>query len=80
MFRDFLREYIQDLVECSSDEYELTEGDKNDIADIIEKDEHIWGVIDCAIYDELERFRVQEDDPADVVGFDKQTELEKRYE
>ena len=80
MFRDFLREYIQDLIECSSDEYELTERDKDKIADVVKQDEHLWEAIDCAIYDELERFRVQEDDPTDVVGFDKQTELEKRYE
>ena len=59
MFRDFLREYIQDLIECSSDNYELTEGDKNDIAAVIEADEHIWEAIDCAIYDELEKFRVE---------------------
>ena len=80
MFRDFLREYIQDLIECSSDEYELTERDKDKIADVVKQDEHLWEAIYCAIYDELERFRVQEDDPTDVVGFDKQTELEKRYE
>lgn len=57
LFTNFLREYIKDLIDCSPDEYEMTEADINDIANLIASDEHLWDAIDWAIYDAIDGFR-----------------------
>lgn len=58
-FQKFLQEYIQDLIECSSDEYKITEEQKEDIAAIVEGNEYVWTVIDEAIFQELDKYRVE---------------------
>ena len=62
MFEEFLKEHIQNLIECSTDEYDITEEDIKDAASMIEANEHIWDVINEAIYQEIDKFRVENDE------------------
>ena len=74
----FLKEYVQDLIECSSDDYNITDSQIDDIVCDIEDNEHVWNIFDEAILQELGRY-VKEPEPVDVVGFDKETELERLH-
>jgi hypothetical protein len=56
MFEEFLKAYIQDLIECSSDNYEITEDQKEIIADRVSRNEYVWSIIDEAIYNELDKY------------------------
>jgi len=62
MFEDFLREYIQDLIECSSDKYDITEENINDVACIINNNEHLWNIIDNAIYEEIDKYIIESEE------------------
>ena len=62
MFEDFLREYIQDLIECSSDKYDITEENINDVACIINNNEYIWNIIDNAIYEEIDKYIIESEE------------------
>lgn len=56
MFEEFLKAYIQDLIECSSDTYNITESEKEIIADRVSRNEYVWNIIDEAIYNELDKY------------------------
>ncbi len=56
MFEDFLKAYIQDLIECSSDNYEITEDQKEIIASRVSRNEYVWNILDEAIYNELNKY------------------------
>lgn len=57
MFKDFLKQYIKDLVEVDAGEYNIDEDDIDDIADVVESNEYVWSVIDEAIYQELDNYK-----------------------
>ena len=59
LFQKFLQAYIQDLIECSSDNYKITEGQKEEIAAIVESNEYLWVEIDNAVFQELEKYKVE---------------------
>lgn len=59
MFKEFLIKYIQNLIECSTDEYELTEADIDDAASMVEANEYIWDIINEAIYQEIDKYIVE---------------------
>ena len=65
MFEDFLREHIQDLIECSTDEYEMTEKDIEEVACRLNNDDHLWCDIDSYIFDELYQFIKEEEENND---------------
>lgn len=69
----FLKEYVQDLVECSSDEYELTEEQIMDVVTSVEDNEHAWEGLNEAIFQEIGQY-IKEGEP---YSFDKQYELER---
>jgi hypothetical protein len=56
MFEEFLKAYIQDLIECSSDNYEITEDQKEIIASRVSRNEYVWNILDEAIYNELDKY------------------------
>lgn len=56
MFEDFLRVHIQDLIECGTDEYDITESQINYIASIINDNDNLWNIIDEAIYQEIDKY------------------------
>ena len=62
LFTNFLREYIKDLIACSPYEYDMDNADINDVANIIANDDYLWEAIDSAIFDEIDRFRKEEDE------------------
>ena len=59
LFQKFLQAYIQDLIECSSDNYKITEEQKEEIAAIVESNEYLWVEIDNAVFQELEKYKVE---------------------
>ena len=56
MFKEFLKAHIQNLIECSTDTYKLTDKDIDNIADTVEGNENVWDFINEAIYQELDMF------------------------
>ena len=64
MFEDFLRQHIQDLIECSTDEYKMTEKDIEEVACKLNNNDHLWWAIDRYILDELYRY-IKEDEEND---------------
>lgn len=61
MFEEFLKAYIQDLIECSSDAYEITKEQIEKVADRVERNEYVWSVIDECIYNEIDEYRKEEE-------------------
>lgn len=59
MFREFLLQYIQDLIECSSDAFCISQKDIQDVASNIENSERVWNYIDEAIYEEIDKYRLE---------------------
>lgn len=60
MFEDFLREHIQELIECSIDEYDIKEEDMDDIIYKV-NNEHLWDMIDSTIYEVIDKYIVEEE-------------------
>lgn len=56
LFDKFIRQYIEDLIECSDVEYELLEEDKEEIIDRIQHNERVWELLDSIICEYLEDF------------------------
>ncbi len=61
LFDNFISQYIEDLIDCSDTEYNLTKEDKNEIMDNIRYNEHIWMELDIAIFNELDKYIEEED-------------------
>lgn len=62
MFEDFIRQHIDDLIECSSDEYDINEEMKEAIVQSVTYDEEIWDIIDSRIYRELDEYIVEDEE------------------
>lgn len=60
LFDTFIRQYIEDLIDCSDTEYELTKEDKEEIMDRIRYNEGVWELLDGIIFDYLEDFIKEE--------------------
>lgn len=56
LFDKFIGQYIEDLIECSYKEYDLTEEDKKEIIDNIRYNNMIWEMLDNVIFDYLEDY------------------------
>lgn len=61
LFDKFIRQYVEDLIECSDVEYELLEEDKEEIIDRIQHNERVWELLDSIICEYLEDFIKEED-------------------
>jgi hypothetical protein len=61
MFDKFLRQYIQDLMDCDMHKYDINEDDMNEIIDNLENNDHIWQVIDQAVYQQLDKYEIEEE-------------------
>ena len=56
LFDKFIKQYIEDLIDCSDREYDLTEEDKKEIIDNVRYNEFIWETLDNAIFTELDKY------------------------
>ena len=56
LFDNFIKQYIEDLIECSATEYNLTEEDKKEIIENIRYNFHFWEHLDNLIFNKLEDF------------------------
>lgn len=56
LFDKFIKHYIEDLIDCSGNEYHLTEEDKEEIIDNIRYNNMIWETLDNAIFNELNNY------------------------
>lgn len=56
LFDKFIKQYVEDLIECSDKEYDLTEEDKKEIVDSIKYNETFWEILDNAIFNELDEY------------------------
>jgi hypothetical protein len=56
LFDNFIKQYVDDLIECSDNEYKLTDEEKEEIIDNIRYNEAIWEILDNAIFNELEKY------------------------
>lgn len=56
LFDNFIKQYVDDLIECSDNEYKLTDKDKEEIIDNVRYNEAIWETLDNAIFNELEKY------------------------
>ena len=61
MFEDFIKEYIQDIIECSDTTYDITEEQLQNLVYTIANDDGIWQVIDETIYEKLDKYEKEED-------------------
>lgn len=57
---EFLNNYIESLIECSNDKYQIDEYNMRDVVSRIRENEHIWCALDNAIYEEIEEYRIEE--------------------
>lgn len=56
LFDKFIKQYIEDLIECSDNEYDLTEKDKKDIMVKVCDNDRVWELLDSIIFDYLEEY------------------------
>lgn len=56
LFDNFIKQYVDDLIDCSDNEYKLTDKDKEEIIDNVRYNEAIWEILDNAIFNELEKY------------------------
>lgn len=56
LFDKFIKQYIEDLIECSDNEYDLTEEDKKDIMVRVCENDRVWELLDGIIFDYLEDY------------------------
>ena len=56
LFDKFIKQYIEDLIDCSGNEYHLTKKDKEEIIDNIRYNNMIWETLDNAIFNELNNY------------------------
>ena len=56
LFDKFIKQYIEDLIECSDNEYDLTEKDKKDIMVKVCDNDRVWELLDSIIFDYLEKY------------------------
>lgn len=57
LFDKFIKQYLEDLIDCSDIEYDLTEKDKKEIIDNVRYNDFIWETLDNAIFTELEDYK-----------------------
>jgi hypothetical protein len=57
LFDKFIKQYLDDLIECSDIEYDLTDEDKKEIIDNVRYNDFIWETLDNAIFTELEDYK-----------------------
>lgn len=60
LFDKFIEQYIEDLIECSGVEYDITEEDKKDIKNYVCGNDRLWETIDNTIFDYLGHFIKEE--------------------
>lgn len=56
LFEKFIKQYIEDLIECSDNEYDLTEEDKKDVMVKVCDNDRVWELLDSIIFDYLEEY------------------------
>jgi hypothetical protein len=58
MFEEFLKTRVQELIEASTDEYDI---EKKDIETIIDEinNENLWDMIDNAIFEVIDKYRME---------------------
>ncbi len=56
LFDNFIKQYIEDYIDCSDIEYDITEEDKKDIIDNISYNDRLWEVLDIIISSQLENY------------------------
>lgn len=56
LFDKFIKQYIEDLIECSDNEYDLTEEDKKDVMVKVCDNDRVWELLDSIIFDYLEEY------------------------
>ena len=56
LFDNFIKQYVEDLIDCTDTEYKLTDEDKEEIIDNVRYNEAIWEILDNAIFNELEKY------------------------
>lgn len=59
MFEDFLKQYLQDYLECSVDKYYITESEKEKIVHSINNNDNLWSFLDEIISFEIEQYKVE---------------------
>lgn len=62
LFDKFIKQYLEDLIECSDIEYDLTEKDKKEVIDSVKYSDDIWEVLDNKIRYYLEDYVKEGDD------------------
>ena len=61
LFDNFIKQYIEDYIDCSDIEYDITEEDKKNIIDNISYNDRLWEVLDSIISSQLDNY-VKESD------------------
>lgn len=56
MFLEFIEEYVQDLIECSDIDYDITEEQQKEVCYRIANNDGIWQYMDEVIYDYLGKY------------------------
>ena len=56
LFDKFIKQYIEDLIECSDKEYDLTVEDKNDIMERVCGNDRFWETLDNIVFNYLEDY------------------------
>lgn len=56
LFDKFIKQYIEDLIECSDKEYDLTEEDKKDIMERVCDNDRFWETLDDIVFNYLEDY------------------------
>lgn len=56
LFDNFIKQYIEDYIDCSDIEYDITEEDKKDIIDNISYNDRLWEVLDSIISSQLDNY------------------------
>ena len=61
LFDTFIRQYIEDLIDCGDKKYVIPKEEKEEIIDRIRYNERVWELLDTIILDYLEDFIKEED-------------------
>lgn len=56
LFDNFIKQYIEDLIDCTGVEYDLTEKDKKDVMVKVCDNDRVWELLDSIIFDYLEKY------------------------
>jgi len=56
LFDKFIKQYIEDYIDCSDIDYDITEEDKKEVIDSVKYSDEIWEVLDNKISYYLEDY------------------------